>query len=148
MKIHTSVHSYYISTLHRGRYMLLIFLGITLIAGLLAFTPLQEVVKILITLFAIPLVIFGAVRYSRVPSQWSLDDHNLTIQKLEKVVSIPLSNISHIRNLRRSGGNLLIIYQRRGHSYRFWRNKLFQNEDQLQSFIEAVQEHNIEYYNM
>ncbi|WP_270089260.1 hypothetical protein [Sphingobacterium sp. SYP-B4668] len=128
--------------------MLLIFSGISIIAALLALTPFQEVVKILVTLFAIPLVIFGAVRYSRVPSHWSFDGTNLTIEKLDREVTIPKSNISHIRNLRRSGGNLLIIYQRRGHSYRFWRNKLFQNEDQLQSLVEAIQAQNIEYYNM
>lgn len=148
MKVHTPTQSYYISTLHRGRYMLLIFSGISIIAALLALTPFQEVVKILVTLFAIPLVIFGAVRYSRVPSHWSFDGTNLTIEKLDREVTIPKSNISHIRNLRRSGGNLLIIYQRRGHSYRFWRNKLFQNEDQLQSLVEAIQAQNIEYYNM
>ncbi|MGJ1264788.1 hypothetical protein ACR78F_02035 [Sphingobacterium spiritivorum] len=143
-----SDQTYYISTLHRAKYMALIFGGITLIAVLLAFTPFKEIVKVLITLLSIPLVIFLSVRYSRIPSHWTFDDQKLTIIKSEKHIELPLANISHIRNLPRSGGNLLIIYQRKGHSYRFWRNKLFQNEDELQAMIQYIQHHNIEYYNM
>ncbi|ULT27930.1 hypothetical protein KUH03_15715 [Sphingobacterium sp. E70] len=59
-----------------------------------------------------------------------------------------MSNISHIRNLRRSGGNLIIINQNKGSAFRTWRNKLFQKEDDLPLLTQAIKEANIEYYDM
>jgi hypothetical protein len=110
--------------------------------------PIQEIYKIIIALLMVPLALYLAIKCSTLDSTWRLDADTLTVSNSKKTVEFPLNNISHIRNLRRSGGNLIIINQNKGSAFRTWRNKLFQKEDDLPLLTQALKEANIEYYDM
>lgn len=137
-----------LSTLHRGKYMFILLTSILLIGVGMSKVPIQEIFKIIIALLLVPLALYFAIKCSTLTSTWQLDEHTLTIINTKKTVQFPLINISYIRNLKRSGGNLIIIHQHKGHAYRTWRNKLFQKEDDLPLLTEAIKSANIEYYDM
>lgn len=110
--------------------------------------PLQEIYKIIIALLLLPGALFLSIKLSPMPSIWTLDTNQLRIANKRQTKTFALNNISHIRNLKRSGGNLIIIYQRNGSTYRTWRNKLFEKEDDLPTLVQALKTADIEYYDM
>ncbi len=140
--------TFHLSTLHRGKYMFILLTSILLIGVGMSKVPIQEIYKIIIALLMVPLALYLAIKCSSLESTWQLDADKLNISNKKRTIEFALSNISHIRNLRRSGGNLIIINQNKGAAFRTWRNKLFQKEDDLPLLVEAIEEANIEYYDM
>ncbi|GAA0882315.1 MULTISPECIES: hypothetical protein [Sphingobacterium] len=140
--------TFHLSTLHRGKYMLILLISIFLIGMGMSKVPIQEILKIIIALLMIPLALYLAIKSSTLSSTWVLDENTLQISNAKKTIVFPLNNISHIRNLKRSGGNLIIINQNKGPAFRTWRNKLFQKEDDLPLLTEALKDADIEYYDL
>lgn len=128
--------------------MLILLISIFLIGMGMSKVPIQEILKIIIALLMIPLALYLAIKSSTLSSTWVLDENTLQISNAKKTIVFPLNNISHIRNLKRSGGNLIIINQNKGPSFRTWRNKLFQKEDDLPLLTEALKDADIEYYDL
>lgn len=128
--------------------MLILLISIFLIGMGMSKVPIQEILKIIIALLMIPLALYLAIKSSTLSSTWVLDENTLQISNAKKTIVFPLNNISHIRNLKRSGGNLIIINQNKGPAFRTWRNKLFQKEDDLPLLTEALKDANIEYYDL
>lgn len=138
--------TYRINTLHRGRYMSS-FLALLFIAGgLSAFVSLPEIYKIILVLLTIPLILYLSVRFSQRPSSWHLSEEALTITFGQEIKRYTLPDIDHIRNLTRSGGNLYVIYPRKKRPVRYWRNKLFQADDDNIALHEALLQSRIEYF--
>ncbi|WP_343568454.1 hypothetical protein [Sphingobacterium sp.] len=140
--------TFHLSTLHRGKYMLILLISIFLIGMGMSKVPIQEILKIIIALLMIPLALYLAIKSSTLSSTWVLDEDTLQISNAKKTIVFPLHNISHIRNLKRSGGNLIIINQNKGPAFRTWRNKLFQKEDDLPLLTEALKDADIDYYDL
>ncbi len=128
--------------------MLILLISIFLIGMGMSKVPIQEILKIIIALLMIPLALYLAIKSSTLSSTWFLDEDTLQISNAKKTIVFPLNNISHIRNLKRSGGNLIIINQNKGPAFRTWRNKLFQKEDDLPLLTEALKDADIEYYDL
>ncbi len=128
--------------------MLILLISIFLIGMGMSKVPIQEILKIIIALLMIPLALYLAIKSSTLSSTWVLDENTLQISNAKKTIVFPLNNISHIRNLKRSGGNLIIINQNKGPAFRTWRNKLFQKEDDLPLLTEALKGADIEYYDL
>lgn len=128
--------------------MLILLISIFLIGMGMSKVPIQEILKIIIALLMIPLALYLAIKSSTLSSTWVLDENTLQISNAKKTIVFPLHNISHIRNLKRSGGNLIIINQNKGPAFRTWRNKLFQKEDDLPLLTEALKDADIEYYDL
>lgn len=128
--------------------MLILLISIFLIGMGMSKVPIQEILKIIIALLMIPLALYLAIKSSTLSSTWVLDENTLQISHAKKTIVFPLNNISHIRNLKRSGGNLIIINQNKGPAFRTWRNKLFQKEDDLPLLTEALKDADIEYYDL
>lgn len=128
--------------------MLILLISIFLIGMGMSKVPIQEILKIIIALLMIPLALYLAIKSSTLSSTWVLDEDTLQISNAKKTIVFPLNNISHIRNLKRSGGNLIIINQNKGPAFRTWRNKLFQKEDDLPLLTEALKDADIEYYDL
>lgn len=128
--------------------MLILLISIFLIGMGMSKVPIQEILKIIIALLTIPLALYLAIKSSTLSSTWVLDEDTLQISNAKKTIVFPLHNISHIRNLKRSGGNLIIINQNKGPAFRTWRNKLFQKEDDLPLLTEALKDADIEYYDL
>ena len=139
---------FHLSTLHRGKYMLILLVSIFVIGVGMSKVPIQEILKIIIALLMVPLALYLAIKSSTWSTTWVLDDNTLQISNAKKTIVFSLNHISHIRNLKRSGGNLIIINQNKGPAFRTWRNKLFQKEDDLPLLTEALKAANIEYYDM
>ncbi len=140
--------TFHLSTLHRGKYMLILLVSIFLIGMVMSKVPIQEILKIIVALLMIPLALYLAIKCSTLSSTWVLDENTLQISNAKKTIVFPLNNISHIRNLKRSGGNLIIINQNKGPAFRTWRNNLFQKEDVLPLLTEALNTADIEYYDL
>lgn len=140
--------SFKIATLHRGRYMLLMMLFVLALVYIVSRLPLSEVVKIMGSLFSLPLVLYIAVKCSRKSTVWTIDNESLTIEDRTSHKIIPLNTIDYVRNLRRSGGNLIIIKLKTGAHVRAWRNKLFESEDDLKNLCQSLKDSKIEYYDM
>lgn len=140
--------TFQLSTLHRGKYMFILLISIFLIGLGMSKVPIQEIFKVIIALLMIPLALYLAIKWSSLPSTWQLDENTLRIHHAKREITFPLNAISHIRNLKRSGGNLIIINQNKGPAFRTWRNKLFQKEDDLPALTEALKAANVEYYDM
>lgn len=137
-----------IATLHRGKYMSCL-LGFVIIAAITAsFLPFAEIVKILIVLFTFPLSLFFGVNLSKRESVWHFTEDLLVITYEEESKKILIKDIEYFRNLRRSGGNLLMIRVKGEKTYRCWRNKLFQEQDELPEMAAYLQTLPIEYYGM
>ncbi|MDF2851771.1 MAG: hypothetical protein K0S31_2456 [Sphingobacterium multivorum] len=128
--------------------MLILLVSIFLIGMVMSKVPIQEILKIIFALLMIPLALYLAIKCSTLSSTWVLDENTLQISNAKKTIVFPLNNISHIRNLKRSGGNLIIINQNKGPAFRTWRNKLFQKEDDLPLLTEALKTADIEYYDL
>ncbi|RKF41180.1 hypothetical protein BCY89_21285 [Sphingobacterium siyangense] len=128
--------------------MLILLISIFLIGMGMSKVPIQEILKIIIALLMIPLALYLAIKSSTLSSTWVLDENTLQVSNAKKTIVFPLNNISHIRNLKRSGGNLIIINQNKGPAFRTWRNKLFQKEDDLPLLTEALKDADIEYYDL
>lgn len=128
--------------------MLILLVSIFLIGMVMSKVPIQEILKIIVALLMIPLAMYLAIKCSTLSSTWVLDENTLQISNAKKTIVFPLNNISHIRNLKRSGGNLIIINQNKGPAFRTWRNKLFQKEDDLPLLTEALKTADIEYYDL
>ncbi len=128
--------------------MLILLISIFLIGMGMSKVPIQEILKIIIALLMIPLALYLAIKSSTLSSTWVLDEDTLQISNAKKTIVFPLHNISHIRNLKRSGGNLIIINQNKGPAFRTWRNKLFQKEDDLPLLTEALKDADIDYYDL
>lgn len=123
-------------------FLLLLFLA----GGLSALIPFQEVVKIIIVLFTIPAILFASVKVSQNPSIWQLTEESITITFPHKEISYPLTEINYIQSLTRSGGALYVIHFHKKSPARYWRNKLFQNEDDNESLHQALSSAKVEYY--
>jgi len=128
--------------------MLILLVAIFVIGMVMSKVPIQEILKIIVALLMIPLALYLAIKCSTLSSTWVLDENTLQISNAKKTIVFPLNNISHIRNLKRSGGNLIIINQNKGPAFRTWRNKLFQKEDDLPLLTEALKTADIEYYDL
>lgn len=137
-----------IHTLHRGRYMLCFFVLLFAIGGISSLIPASEIVKIVVILFTIPGILFSSVKFSQSPSHWTIHEDSLTITFKNKSVAYAFTEIDHIRSLTRSGGNLYVIYRVKKSTIRYWRNKLFQADDDQQLLQEALLHSPIEYYKL
>ena len=136
-----------IATLHRGKYMLLLLAGLCITTILVAGLPVQEIVKIIIVLLSVPILIFFGTKWSANPSRWTLEARRLHIRFKNKSHEVDLNTIKYIRNVPRSGGNLIMIFLKDAKQpKRYWRNKLFQTADDLESLMHALKMEGIEYY--
>ena len=135
-----------IHTLHRGKYMLCFFALLFAAGGISSFIPAQEIMKIIIVLFTIPVILYCSVKLSQSPSQWTLEEDRLTISFKNKIITYLYADIDHVRSLTRSGGNLYVIYFKKKSPRRYWRNKLFQKDDDHQLLHEALLESPVEFY--
>ena len=136
-----------IATLHRGKYMLVLLAGLCVVTVLVSQLSIQEILKIIIVLLSVPLLLFLGTKWSANPSRWRIDDRLLSINFKNDSHSIDIQTIKYIRNVPRSGGNLIMIFFKDARQpKRYWRNKLFQNADDLDSLIHALKMEGIEYY--
>ncbi|WP_437920537.1 hypothetical protein [Sphingobacterium sp. LRF_L2] len=142
--------TFHIATLHRGKYMLLLLVGVCLVTALASRLTVDEILKILLVLVSLPLLLFGATKWSRNTSYWTIGSDQISIRfHNEKEEQLTLSDIKYIRNLPRSGGNLLMIFCKSSRiPKRYWRNKLFQKADDLDALLHALKTRDIEYYYM
>ncbi|WP_139227573.1 hypothetical protein [Sphingobacterium wenxiniae] len=142
--------SFQIATLHRGRYMLLLLLGVCIVTAIVSRFPWTEIAKILTVLVSLPFLLYLSIRWSRNNSSWTINADNVhVVFRNGKEEMITFKDIKYFRNLPRSGGNLLMIFLQKSRTpKRFWRNKLFQQEDQLNSLIHALKQKGVEYYYM
>lgn len=140
--------SYIINTLHREKFMLCLLALLFLAGGLSAWIPLSEIAKIIIVLCTIPLIMYVSVKVSLNTSQWTLTPESLEIAFKNKTVVFPLHEIDHIRSLTRSGGNLYVIYRKRKSTKRYWRNKLFQADDDQNALQQALLQSPIEFHRL
>mgnify|MGYP007088571730 CR=1 FL=1 len=140
--------SFEINTLHRRKYMISFF-SLLILAGVIS-SQIQgsEIVKIISILFTIPLILFASVKWSKNKSIWEVDDSKLSIRFSNKTETYLISDIDHIRNLTRSGGNLYVIYLKHKSPKRFWRNKLFVDEDDHEKLHQHLLQQEIEYFKM
>ena len=141
-------NTYTINTLHREKFMLCLLGLLFLAGGLSSLIPLSEIAKIIIVLCIIPVIMFLSVKFSQNPTQWTLQVDSLHIDFKNKTVAIPYSEIDHIRSLTRSGGNLYVIYRKKKSTKRYWRNKLFQADDDQTALQEALLHSTIEYHRL
>lgn len=137
---------YSINTLHRGKFMLCFFVLLFVAGGLSSLIPAKEIVKIIVVLFTIPVILYLSVRISKRPSLWSINEQMLTIDFTDKIISYPTEEIDRIQTLTRSGGTLYVIYFKKKSPARYWRNKLFQNEDDQLALQQFLTTSTIEYY--
>lgn len=139
--------SYILNTLHRGR-MIQILLGVLFAVGfLVARLPVIEVVKIIFVLFSLPGILFVSIRFSQQSSTWKISNSSMITEKGKKNYQIRLDNIDYVRNHVRSGGNLIAIYQKSGKSpLRFWRNKLFQSNDDFDALMLHIRSLDVPYF--
>lgn len=140
------MNEYTINTLHRGKYMLSVFALLFIFGGLSSMIPVKEIVKIVIVLFTIPVILYLSVIFSKRPSIWSINDEALTVNFENKNLQFPIEEIDHIRSLTRSGGTLYVIYFHKKSPVRYWRNKLFQDQDDQIALQAQLTESPIEYY--
>ena len=139
-------NQYTINTLHRGKYMLSFFVLLFIVGGLSALIPAKEIVKIIVVLFTIPIILYISVKVSQRPSNWILEDNKLIINYPNKSISHAFEDIDHIRSLTRSGGTLYVIYFKKKSPARYWRNKLFQREDDQIALQQNLNTSTVEYY--
>ena len=121
---------YTINTLHRGKFIWVLLGGLFIIGTGLSLLELQEIVKIIILLFCIPALLFGAVKLNKQTSIWSIEGDTLTISTKKKTTHFDLQKVDYIKNHIRSGGNLIAFhFSEKISTKRFWRNKLFVGPD-------------------
>ena len=145
-----SEKTFHIATLHRGKYMILLLIGVCIVTAIVSRLPIQEVPKILIVLCSLPLLLFLSIKWSRNDSHWIVTDSEIAIHFHDKKQdTLLLADIKYLRNLPRSGGNLIMIFnKRKKQPKRYWRNKLFQKDDDLNALIHVLKQQGVEYYYM
>lgn len=126
--------------------MLCFFALLFVAGGISSLVPTQEIIKIIVVLFTIPGILYCSVKLSQNPSHWTFHEDSLTLSFKNKTITYLYSEIDHIRTLTRSGGNLYVIYFKKKSPQRYWRNKLFQKDDDNQLLHEALSKSSIEYY--
>lgn len=143
-------NSFHIATLHRGRYMLLLLAGVCVVTAVASRLPIPEIAKILVVLVSLPLLIFGSIRWSRNNSVWTITPEQVSIQFNDnQQESFSLQDIKYLRNVPRSGGNLIMIFfKKKEKTKRYWRNKLFEKADDLDALVHALRQEGVEYYYM
>lgn len=77
-----------------------------------------------------------------------MDEYKLTVSFADNTVTYTFAEIDHIRSLTRSGGNLYVIYRGKKSTKRYWRNKLFQADDDQQLLQEALLHSPVAYYKL
>lgn len=145
-----SDETFHIATLHRGKYMILLLIGVCIVTAVASRLPVQEIAKILIVLCSLPFLLFGSTKLSGNASQWTIGGGKIHIRfKDNKEEYLNISDIKYLRNLPRSGGNLIMIFiKKKKAPLRYWRNKLFQKDDDLNALIHAIKQQDVEYYYM
>lgn len=138
--------TYLINTLHRGRYMLSFFVLLFVAGGISSLIPTSEIIKIITILFVIPLILYISVRVSQKSSSWQVREDEIIISFSNKEYKYNAAEINHIRSLTRSGGTLYVIYLNNKSPRRYWRNKLFQNQDDQLALQQALTNSLFEYY--
>ncbi|ULT27929.1 WG repeat-containing protein [Sphingobacterium sp. E70] len=76
--------TFYLSTLHRGKYMFILLTSILLIGIGMSKVPIQEIYKIIIALLMVPLALYLAIKCSTLDSTWRLDADTLTVSNSKK----------------------------------------------------------------
>src|SRR5690606_10926521 len=142
--------SFHIATLHRGRYMLLLLAGVCLVTLIASRLPISEIAMILVVLVSLPLLIFCSIRWSKNDSIWSIQEGHIVIRfKNQQEDSFSINEIKYLRNVPRSGGNLIMFFYKKGTTpKRYWRNKLFQKADDLDALVHGIRQEGVEYYYM
>lgn len=141
--------NFQIATLHRGLYMLILLLGVCLVTLIVSKIPISEIVKIIIVLFSLPVLLYISVKISKDNSTWEVTEDHLILHFKNKQEKLALVDIEYIRNLPRSGGNLIMIFvKNKRMAKRYWRNKLFQENDELDEFLTLIKNRDIEYIYM
>lgn len=107
----------------------------------------SEIGKIVFIMFTIPLILFLSIRWSKNYSEWIISQQQLQIKFKTKTFTFPISEIDHIKSLTRSGGNLLVIHLKHKRPKRFWRNKLFTQDDDMTELHDYLLQ-NVEFYKM
>src|SRR5690606_37134570 len=103
--------SFHIATLHRGRYMLILLAGVCVVTAIASRLPVSEIVKILVVLVSLPLLIFCSTKWSKNNSVRTIKEGKVVIQfKNQQEDSFSLDNIKYLRNVPRSGGNLIMFF--------------------------------------
>lgn len=130
--------------------MLCLLLGVCIVTVITNRFEISEIAKILIILVSLPALIYASTKLSRNDSTWTLLDNKMTILFRDQAeVIIDLKDVKYMRNVPRSGGNLLMFFLKNNRSpQRFWRNKLFQGADDLDSLILRLKQQGLEYYYM
>lgn len=130
--------------------MLLLLAGVCVVTILAARLPMPEIAKILVVLLSVPLLIFFATKCSRNNSVWTVIQGQVSIQfKNHKEESFSVTDIKYLRNVPRSGGNLIMIFfKEKKIPQRYWRNKLFEKADDLHALVHALRQEGVEYYYM
>lgn len=143
-------NSFHIATLHRGRYMLLLLAGVCVVTVIASRLPIPEIAKILVVLISLPLLLFSSIRWSRNNSVWTITPEQVSIQFNDnQQESFSLQDIKYLRNVPRSGGNLIMIFfKKKEKTKRYWRNKLFEKADDLDALVHALRQEGVEYYYM
>lgn len=115
--------------------------------ALSSWIPANEIVKVVVMLFTIPIILFSSTKISQNPSVWTLHENRLTLSfKNGKQVTYDFTEIDHIRSLTRSGGNLYVFYLIKKSPQRYWRNQLFQKDDDHLLLHQALTNSPLEYY--
>lgn len=126
--------------------MLSFFVLLITAGAISSLIPLPELYKIIIVLCLIPVILYASVKASQRPSSWSLTEEELIVDFGNAKNIYLINDIDHIRSLTRSGGNLYVIYFRKKNPVRYWRNKLFQSDDDSTKLHEALLKSEIEYF--
>jgi len=130
--------------------MLLLLAGVCVVTAVASRLPIPEIAKILVVLVSLPLLIFGSIRWSRNNSVWTITPEQVSIQFNDnQQESFSLQDIKYLRNVPRSGGNLIMIFfKKKEKTKRYWRNKLFEKADDLDALVHALRQEGVEYYYM
>ena len=133
--------TFVLHTLHRGRLIQLLLGSLFLLGIAVSASGIGEIPKILVLLICLPLLLFGSVKWSQQPSTWVLAHDSLRITKGPKEWVFPITEITHLKNHLRSGGNLLAIYRKgKLQPTRCWRNKLCQGVDKMDELLARLQQ--------
>lgn len=130
--------------------MLYLLIGVCAVTALVTRLPIIEIAKILSVLVNLPVLIYLSTKLSNNPSQWTVDDMQIAIRFSDNTEEhIAIEEIKYLRNVPRSGGNLIMLFLKNSRSpKRFWRNKLFEKVDDLDSLIHQLRQNGVEYYHM
>lgn len=142
--------SFHIATLHRGRYMLLLLAGVCIVTAVASRLPISEIIKILTVLVSLPLLIFCSTKWSKNNSVWTIQKGEIRIRfQNQREDSFLLEDIKYLRNVPRSGGNLVMFFFKKDQkTKRYWRNKLFEKADDLNALVHTIKQEGVEYYYM